>query len=130
MTEDHVIQQMRAHLERQFPKVCTTCHRRFATLREYLLNIQHLGPAMPYDAEAGDWNSLKPLGPMTLALCPCGTTLTLTSDGMPLVQLWSLLNWARSETQKRHMTPRDLLTYLRGEICKQVLAEPDPGSRE
>jgi hypothetical protein len=127
MTEDQVIQQMRAHLEGQFPKVCKRCHRRFATLREYLLNTQHLGPAMPYDAEAGDWNPLKPLGTMTLALCPCGTTLALTSDGMPLLQLWSLLNWARSETQKRHITPRALLNYLRDAITKQVLAEPEPG---
>jgi len=80
---------------------------------------------MPYDADLGDWQPLKPLGTMTFANCPCKNTLVLSSEGMPLVQLWSLLRWARAETQRRGMTPQQLLNYLRDEICKQVLAEPD-----
>ncbi len=82
---------------------------------------------MPYDADAGNWNPAHPMGTVTYANCRCGTTLALTSEGMPLVRLWSLLNWARMETRQRRVTPQDLLNYLREEICKQVLAAPDGG---
>jgi len=125
MTEADVIRIMREHLEGQFPKVCANCNRSFASLREYLLITTHAGPALSHDAELDDWNPLQPLGTVTCANCPCGNTLALTSAGMPLATLWSLLNWARVETQRRKMTPRELLNYLRDEICKQVLAEPE-----
>jgi hypothetical protein len=125
MTEAEVVRIMRKHLEGLFPKFCPSCKRRFATLREFVLVTHHLGSAMPYDADLGDWQPLKPLGTMTFANCPCKNTLVLSSEGMPLVQLWSLLRWARAETQRRGMTPQQLLNYLRDEICKQVLAEPD-----
>jgi hypothetical protein len=127
MTEAEVVRIMREHLEGQFPKVCNNCKRRYATLREYLLNTETVGPAMPYDADMGHWNPLHPLGTATYANCRCGNTLALTSEGMPLFQLWSLLNWARHETKKRKMTPQELLNYLRDEITKQVLATPDSG---
>jgi hypothetical protein len=130
VTEADVIRAMRQHLEGLFPKVCAKCGRRYPTLRDYLLNTRHLGSAMPYDAEMGDWNPAKPIGTATYADCQCGNTLAVTSDGLPLSQLWSLLNWAKAETAKRGMTPRELLNYLRDEICKQVLAEPDPGAAQ
>ncbi|MGA3171527.1 MAG: hypothetical protein ABSE62_10990 [Chthoniobacteraceae bacterium] len=123
MTEAKVIAAMRRHLESQFLKVCPTCNRAFATLRQYLEITALQGPAMPYDAEAGDWNPVRPMGTATYSNCPCGSTLALTSDGMPLLQLWSLLNWARAETQRRGMTPQELLNYLRQQIVRQVLAE-------
>ena len=58
------------------------------------------------------------------ANCPCGTTMALSSEGMPLAQLWPLLAWARVETKRRGLSPQELLNYLRAEICKQVLAAP------
>jgi len=125
MTESDVIRSMREHLEGQFPKVCPRCNRHFATLRDYLLTTKVAGSAMPYDAEMGDWNPTMPLGTYTFANCPCGNTLSLSSEGMPLLKLWSLLNWERVETKKRGMTPHELLNHLRDEICKQVLAGPD-----
>ncbi len=124
MTEAEVIRIMREHLEGQFPKTCPNCHRRFATLREYLLTTRHLGPAMPYDADMGHWSPLHPVGTVTFANCPCGNTLALSSTGMPLARLWLLLRWARRETQRRGQTPQELLNYLRDEICRQVLAAP------
>jgi hypothetical protein len=124
MTEDEVIHQMRAHLESLFPKACPSCDRQYATLREFLLITKPCGPAMPYDAEIGDWKPLNPLGTMTYANCPCGTTLALSSEGMPLAKLWSLLRWAKKETKQRNLSPEALLNYLRDEITKQVLAEP------
>jgi len=128
MTEAEVISAMREHLEGLFPQACPQCQRRFANLREYLLITKPLGPAMPYDAEIDRWRPLRPIGTATFANCPCGTTLALTSKGMPLYQLWPLLHWAKVETQRRGQTPRELLNYLRDEITKQVLAEPDRGA--
>jgi hypothetical protein len=127
MTESTVIKLMRQHLEAQFPKVCPKCKRTFVTLREYLLVTRHVGPPMPYDAEMGDWNPRQPVGTLTFSNCPCGTTLALSSHGMPLPQLWRMLNWARVETMKRGMTPQELLNYLRDEICRQVLEDSDGG---
>jgi hypothetical protein len=65
---------------------------------------------------------------MSYANCPCGTTLALSSQGMPLPQLWMLLAWARLETKRRGLSPQELLNYLRDEICKQVLAAPGQGN--
>ena len=72
---------------------------------------------------------MKPVGTVTLANCPCGNTLALSSEGMPLIRLWQLLNWPRIECQRRNMSPQALLTFLREEICKQVLAEPEASRR-
>ena len=127
MTEAEVVRIMREHLEGLFPKVCAACKRRYTTLQEYLLNTDQVGPAIPYDVEMGEWSPLHPLGTATFANCRCGNTLALTSDGMPLIQLWSLLNWARHETKRRGLTPQELLNHLRDEITKQVLAAPDLG---
>lgn len=123
MKEDEVIRLMREHLEGLFPKVCNTCGRPFVSLYEYLMVTEHKGSAMPYDAELGDWKPVNPLGTTTYATCPCGNTLMLSSKGMPLSQLWLLLAWAKLETEKRGMSPQELLNYLRDEICTQVLAE-------
>jgi len=47
---------------------------------------------------------------------------------MPLHRLWRLMNWARTETERRGQTLEELLNYLREEIRKQVVGEPNPGS--
>lgn len=123
MNETEVIRQMREHLEGLFPKACRNCGRNFGSLKEYLHITNHLGATMPYDAMLGDWKPINPIGMVTLANCPCGNTLSLTSRGMPRPQLWRLMAWARKETEKRGMTPQELLNYLRDEICRQVLSE-------
>ena len=125
MTEAEVIRAMREHLEGLFPKTCPSCQHKFATLKEYLQVTDHLGPPVPYDAEFDDWQPMKPVGTVTLANCPCGSTLALSSEGMPLLQLWRLLSWARIETKRRSMSAQELLNYLRDKICQQVLAEPE-----
>jgi len=127
MTEAEVIRQMRAYLESLFPRNCSNCQRRFESLREFLQITTHQGLPIPYDAMANDWQPMKPVGTVTLVNCTCGSTLALSSNQMPLPQLWRLLNWARTETRRRNMSPQQLLNYLRDEICKQVLAEPGPG---
>ena len=118
---------IRDHLEGLFPKTCRHCHRRFASLREFLELTTPQGPAIPYDAQVGDWRPAEPMGTVTLANCRCGTTLALSSHGMPLPILWKLLNWARVETKRHGVSPQELLGYLRDEITRQVLAEPGKG---
>ena len=128
MTEAEVIKLMREHLESQFSKVCPHCKRNYPTLRDYILGTERVEPSVSYDAEIEDWNPLKPVGTVTYANCPCGTTLALSSYGMPLQRLWSLYNWARAEKIKRGVTMTELLRYLRDEIRKQVLAAPPDGA--
>jgi hypothetical protein len=124
VTEADVLNVIREHLEDLFPKLCPNCERRFATLRDFLSTTTALGQAIPFDAERGDWNPVKPLGTIAYFVCPCSTTMALSSEGMPLERLWSLMDWARTETQRRAVSPRQLLNYLRDMLCKQVLAEP------
>jgi hypothetical protein len=122
MTEAEVIKMLREHFEGLFPKVCPNCNRCFTTLREYILITKRHGPSMSYDAELSDWNTLQPIGTVALANCPCGSTLSLSTEGMQLPQRLLLLNWVRIETQRRGLSPQELLDHLRDEIRKQVLA--------
>jgi hypothetical protein len=125
MTEEEVILALREHLEGQFPKSCPHCKRTFVSLKDYIRNTQPVGPAMPYDAMFGDWNPMNPVGSVAYANCPCGTTLAVSSKGMPLIKLWTILDWARVETQARGIDASQLLTDLREVIIARVLAEPD-----
>ena len=124
LTEASVIRRMRTHLEGQFPKACNNCRRRYGTLREYLLVTKHLGSAMSYDADRGNWLPVKPMGTVTYATCPCGSTLVLSSKGMALHLYWALLMWARDEVQARKVTPQQLLDHLCERIYRQVLDDP------
>jgi hypothetical protein len=126
MTDAEAIRIMREHVEGLFPKECPNCRRRFATLHEYVLATKPLGATISYDAEVGDWNPNEPVGTTAMANCPCGTTLTLTSEGISLMKMWRLLNWARVETKRRGLSQAELLSYVREEIRKQVLSEPEP----
>jgi len=127
LTEAEVIRFIREHLESQFPKVCSVCKRSYGTLREFLLITKPVGSTMSYDAEVNDWNPVEPRGTATFVNCPCGNTISLTSEGMPIRRLWPLMNWARAETRRRGQTLEQLLNYLREEIRKQVVNEPNRG---
>ncbi len=127
MTEAQVVQIMREHLEGQFPKECPNCHRRFESLLDYARQTRPIEPNICYDAEMGNWNPIRPVGTVTYSNCPCGTTLALSSQGMPVFRLWTLYNWARTETRKRGVSMQELLAYLRVEIRKTLFVdEPDP----
>lgn len=121
LTEIEVIKIIRAYLEGLFPKNCSTCQRRYFTLREYLLTTQQLGSAVSYDLEADDWKPGRPLGTITFANCACGNTIALSSEEMSLGQLWPLCEWAKAETQKRKQTHRQVLNDLRDKVWKEVL---------
>jgi hypothetical protein len=78
---------------------------------------------MSFDAELGEWNTVKPIGSIALTNCPCGSILSLGTDGMPNDQRLSLLTWVRKETERRGQSPQELLEHLRDIIRKQVLDE-------
>jgi hypothetical protein len=72
-----------------------------------------------------DWQPKQPLGMVGHANCHCGTTLVLSSEGMPLLQLWRMMFWIRLESRRRGATPSAILTALRDTIVGQELAEPE-----
>jgi hypothetical protein len=124
MTEDEIIQMVREHFEGLFPKVCPKCGRRFETLRKYILGTERIGTTTCYDAETGDWETKQPIGAAAHANCPCGTTMTLTSEGMPVSQVHLVLKWIKEETQRQGASPLELINYIRNEIRKRVLTDP------
>ena len=123
MTEAEAIGLIIQHLQGQFPKTCPNCQHRFDTLREFLGNANPVGEMVSYDLELGDVNPNRPAGTLAASNCRCGSTLALTSEGMPLPLLWSMLRWARDEPRRRGMIPEEFLQYLRWLICVQVLLQ-------
>lgn len=120
MTEDDVVRIVRSYIEGLFPKVCANCGRRFGSLREYLETTTHLSTPILYD-DISEQVPSQPLGPMSLARCPCGTTLAVGSTAMSQAQLIELLTWARTESHARSIGVRELLRHIRDRIDKQVL---------
>ena len=123
MTDGEIIQMMREHFEGLFPKVCSKCGRRFATLREYILDTQRIGGTISYDAERDDWETTQPIGAVAHANCPCGTTMALTTEGMPISQIHLVLKWVKEETERRGLSSEELIGYVRDEIRKRVLID-------
>ena len=72
----------------------------------------------------GDWETTQPIGALALANCPCGSTMALSTEGIPLSQIHLLLKWVRTETERRGLSSRELIDYIRDEVRKQVLADP------
>jgi len=120
MTEDDVVLIVRSYIEGLFPKVCSKCGRRFDSLHEYLTATTHLSKPVLYDDISGEIPA-EPIGPMSLANCPCGTTLAIGSKGIPPAQLVELLSWAKSESSRRSIGVRELLRHIRDRIDEEVL---------
>jgi hypothetical protein len=120
VNEDDVVRIVRSYIEGLFPRVCPNCGRRFASLREYLQSTTHLSSPILYD-DITDEIPPHPLGPMSLANCPCGTTLTVSSKGISTEQMVELLTWARSESLRRSIDVRELLRHIRERIDREVL---------
>ena len=121
MNEHDVVAVVRAHIETKFPKVCTKCGRTFASLKEYLQCTTHVGSPISYDADMKNWRPWKPVGTLSFANCPCGTTLAVSSDGMGVIVMWRLLRWARRESARRNISVGELLDGVRQKIDRQVL---------
>jgi hypothetical protein len=127
MTEAEATDLVQKYFEGLFPKSCPNCQRRFATLREYIQVTQRVGPVMSYDAEVGDWHTKQPIGSLAQANCPCGSTLSLSTEHMPMPARLALLDWLRIETRRRGVSASELLDRMRNEIRRRVLADSTPG---
>ena len=125
MKEHEVVAVVRAHIERKFPKMCSKCGRTFASLKEYLQCTTHVGNPISYDAELKKWRPCKPVGTLSFANCPCGTTLAVSSDGMGVMVMWRLLRWARKESTRRSISVGELLDGVREKIDRQVLGHEE-----
>jgi hypothetical protein len=130
VTGAEALQAVRRHFESLFPRTCPNCGRRFATLREYILTTTRVGMAMSLDAEEGDWGTTQPIGSLALANCPCGTTLSLSTQGMAQPPRLELLSWLRMETQRTGVSSSGLLETLRNDLRKQVLGEQAPSDTQ
>lgn len=128
MKESEVIQIVLEYFEGLFPKYCSNCHHCFSTLKEYIRTTKRIGATISYDAEFSDVNTLQLIGTVAYVNCPCGNTLALSTQSMPLPQRIELLNWIKSETQQRNITPSELLDYIRDEIRRLALAKQDQES--
>jgi hypothetical protein len=122
MTDDQIILLNYKHYASLFPKTCPKCRRVFETLRDYILATTPVGPTISYDVEMNDWRPPTPLGAAALANCPCGTTLGLTTEGIPLDDIHAMLEWIKCETESRGVSAEQLLGYLRDEVRKMALA--------
>ena len=123
LTDDEMIRINYEHYSGLFPRTCASCGRTFATLREYIEVTQRIGATISYDAELGEWQTTTPLGAAALSNCPCGSTLALTTEGLPLDIIQAMLEWIRVETTKRGLTQQQLLDYVRNEVRKRALAD-------
>ena len=121
MMDEGIIRMLLEYHEGLFPKNCPNCRRRFATLRDYLLTTQQLEPVVSYDAESNDYEPLDPIGIFTMANCPCGTTMALSTANMPLRQTHQILGWIRTETKQTGLDLPKFLNSVRDEIRKRVL---------
>ena len=120
LNEDEVVRIVRSYLEGLFPRVCPRCGRTFESLREYLKVTTHLSSPVIYD-DLTDEVPQRPLGPISMANCPCGTTVSITSRGIPTATMVELLTWARQESIARSIGLRELLSHVRDRIDAQVL---------
>jgi hypothetical protein len=94
----------------------------FVNYREYLQNTTPVGFPVSYDLEAGDATPAESMGNLSMANCRCGNTLALSSQGMPMKNLWGVLKWIEQETERRGIPMRHILAHLRDEVSKRGLA--------
>lgn len=111
MTEAEVAQTIVKHAEGFFPKTCPTCQRRYTTLHEYVTVTKPVGPYVSYDVEST--RRTPAIGTLALANCPCGNTLSLSTDGLPIDTRTRLLEWVRAEAVRRNVTHTTVLSDLR-----------------
>src|ERR1700685_4063004 len=109
MTDAEIIRALRRFYEGLFPKVCSNCGRRYATLREYIEATQPLWPSLNYDIEMGHYRTAKPIGGLAMANCVCGTTMALSTKEMPVSQTHRILEWIRTESERRAWSPTQML---------------------
>jgi hypothetical protein len=118
--EDDIIPLLLSHIEGLFPRTCS-CGRTFATLREYVRSTQPVGDVISYDAASGDWAPARPVGTLALANCPCGTTMAISTEEMPLDERHRVLAWIKAEMTRRGVASDAVVGGLRERIRKRAV---------
>ncbi|HEX7652337.1 MAG TPA: hypothetical protein VF607_02450 [Verrucomicrobiae bacterium] len=111
-----VIEVIYQHILTLFPKPCPNCGRVYTSYQDYLATVEVVGKPISYDIEVNDFKPVDPSGNFSFANCPCGNTLTLTSQGMAIEKIWLVLAWVKAETKKRQCDPRDVLDNIRTQV--------------
>lgn len=124
-TFEQVVRVARAHVESWFPRPCPSCGRSFESLADFLRATKHIGQPISYDAELGDWQPEEPIGTVGMSCCPCGSTLSVTTDDMDRDTLWALLEFVRRDTAETGRTVSQLLADVRTEVDRRVLADAE-----
>lgn len=130
LTDEKVLEIVKGHVERQFPKSCSCCGRSFSSLAEYLLETTHKGDPVALDAEMDDWEPKDDAGTLSLSNCSCGTTLAIGSQGLGLWTTWRLLYWGRVRSREQGITISRLMADLREKIDARVLQESQGRDRK
>jgi|APSaa5957512576_1039674.scaffolds.fasta_scaffold13510_5 hypothetical protein len=125
MQEDDVIELMKDFLSKKFPKECFCCGKHYDSFSEYLRNTKQVGSLRSYDVTKEDRFPDKPIGTVSFSNCSCGSTLTLTSNGMRVETLWRVMNWIRKEAKVRGAAISETLDSLRNKIDVSVLKDDD-----
>src|SRR5882724_9309416 len=100
LDEPAIMRLIHEHIRGLFPKTCPKCRRTFASYRDYLAHTQPIGTPVSYDLEQGDVKPVDSIGNLSMANCACGSTLSLSSEGMPIADLWKVLKWIKLEVQR------------------------------
>lgn len=107
------------HLEDEFPSTCS-CGVRFSCHGEFLERVTPIGEPVSFDSleEEDDppvgWT---PMGMMAFANCDaCGTTLSMSTMGMPVELRRELFAWVKTEARARGLRPRELMESVRQQI--------------
>ncbi|HSY17274.1 MAG TPA: hypothetical protein VK815_03030 [Candidatus Acidoferrales bacterium] len=119
--EPEIMRLIHQHIRSLFPKTCSRCQRQFATYRDYLAHTTPVGAPVSFDLEQGDTKPADSIGNLSMANCPCGTTLSLSSEGMPMADLWNVLKWIKLEIERRHTTLPQMLAYVRQQVINREL---------
>ncbi len=116
LTREQVVAIVLEHCSRQFPRPCPTWADRFATLGDFLRRTVSVGAPVSYDGELRQWQPTDPVGTTSYYGCPCGTTLCITSEGMPLPTHWQLLAFVKHLHESSARPLREILDDLRLEV--------------
>jgi hypothetical protein len=122
VTEADVVAIIRKHIEAQFPKTCSMCHRIFRTYADYVRTVTPVGAPVLFAKTRTDGETKAPLYAVGMTNCPCGTTVSISSLGMseePVANItrWALERAARDGTTVAQLLDR-LLTRLRAEALE------------
>jgi hypothetical protein len=122
LSDLEVVGIVRKHIESKFPKKCAVCGRRFASLAEYLRGTKHVGDPVSGDSIDKPLPT-RPVGTISFASCPCGSTLVISSAGLDVFTMRNLMKWARARAAEQRISLRQVLANLRERIDAQVLSE-------